>query len=288
MSFRDSLESGKFLVTIDTIPPKGTDLSGVFRRLVPMKGRADGVNVVDMPSGVMRLSALPLCHLLKENGFEPILQITCRDRNRLCLQADLLGASVLGVDNILVLGGDSIALSDDPSAKAVFDLDSVELLRAARELEKGRDMAGNALRGTPRFCLGAVVDPAAEPMEAEIERMERKVSAGAEFFQTQPVYDEELCAGFMKKVSHLHTPILAGILLLKSARMALYMNETIPGVNVPKRIIDELDKAKDLLEKSMEIALRTIRVVRDCSQGVHIMTVHWEDRIPLILDALEM
>jgi len=132
------------------------------------------------------------------------------------------------------------------------------------------------------------VDPAAEPMEAEIERMERKVSAGAEFFQTQPVYDEELCAGFMKKVSHLHTPILAGILLLKSARMALYMNETIPGVNVPKRIIDELDKAKDLLEKSMEIALRTIRVVRDCSQGVHIMTVHWEDRIPLILDALEM
>jgi len=288
MSFRDSLNSGKFLVTVDTIPPKGTDLSGNLRRINPLKGRVDGVNVVDMPSAVMRLSPLPLSYLIKEKGFEPILQITCRDRNRLSLQADLLGASVLGIENLLILGGDKIELSGDPKAKPVFDLDSVDLLRVAKRLENGHDTTGKELRGSPTFCLGAAVDPGADPLEVEIEKMERKISAGAEFFQTQPVYDIDLFADFMKKVSYLDTLIIAGIFLLKSVEMARFMNEKVPGVNIPKNIISEMYNAKDPLEKSIEIAVHTIRSLIGFSRGVHIMTINWEDKIPLILDALRM
>jgi len=288
MSFRESLHSKKFLVTIDTIPPKGTDLTGTFRRINPLKGRVDGINVVDMPSAVMRLSPLALSHLIKERGFEPILQITCRDRNRLSLQADLLGASVLGIENLLILGGDKVELSDDPDVKPVFDLDSAELLSIAKGLENGHDVTGKELRGSPTYCLGAAVDPGVDPLELEIEKMERKISAGAEFFQTQPVYDIDLFADFMKKVNYLNTQIITGIFLLKSAEMAHFMNEKVPGVNIPKNIIAEMEMANDPLEKSIEIAVRTIKSLRGFSKGVHIVTINWEDKIPLILDALGM
>ncbi len=282
------LKSGKFIVTMDTIPPKGTDISGIFKRINPLIGRVDGINVVDMPSAVMRMSALPLCHLLKEKGFEPILQITCRDRNRLSLQAELLGASVLGIENFLILTGDKIELSDHNNTKPVFDLDSVKLLRAARGLEEGHDIAGKELRGIPTFCLGAALDPKGDPLEVEIEKMERKVSAGAEFFQTQPVYDVESFACFMSKVSHLDTPILAGILLLKSDKMARYINRNVPGVNIPKKLIVEMEESNDPVKKSSEIAVRTIENLKDLSNGIHIMTINWEDKIPPILDTLRL
>ncbi len=288
MSFRDSLNSRKFLVTVDTIPPKGTDISGNFRRIGPLKGRVDGVNVVDMPSAVMRQSPIPLCYLIKEKGFEPILQMTCRDRNRLSLQADLLGASVLGIENLLILGGDKIELSGNPKTKSVFDLDSLDLLRVAKGLENGHDTEGKELSGSPTFCLGAAVDPGADPLEIEIEKMERKISAGAEFFQTQPVFDIDLFTNFMKKVSYLDTLIITGIFLLKSVKMARFMNENVPGVSIPKSIVSEMNNAKDPLEKSIEIAVRIIRSLMGLSRGVHIMTINWEDKIPLILDALRM
>ena len=286
MSFRDILKSDKFLITVDTIPPKGTDLSGNLRRLSSLIGRVDGVNVTDMPSAVMRMSALPLSFLLKEKGFEPILQMTCRDRNRLSLQADLLGASVLGIENFLILKGDGIQSSDHPNAKAVFDLDSVKLLRAARGLEKGHDMTGKELRGSPTLCSGAALDPGADRLEVEIEKMERKVSAGAEFFQTQPVYNIDSFIDFMKKVGDLNTPILAGIFILKSAKMGRFVNENIVGVNIPENIISEMEKANDPIEKSVEIAVRTIQSLEGLSKGVHIMTIGWEDKIQLVLDPL--
>lgn len=288
MSFKEALRSGKFLITIDTIPPKGIDLSGNFERIRYIKERVDGINVVDMPSAVMRMNALALSHLLIEKGIEPILQITCRDRNRLSLQADLLGASALGIENILVLRGDEIELSDDPNAKPVFDLDSVDLLKAARGLENGNDMTGKGLKGSPTFCLGAALDPFAEPLEREIEKMERKISAGAEFFQTQPVFDPDSFIDFMKKVNHLNTPIIAGIFLLKSVKMAQFVNKKVPGVNVPNEIIVEMENAKDIVEKSIEIAVRIIKSIKGSSNGVHIMTIGWEDKVSYILDALKM
>ena len=286
MRFKDKLKSDKFLVTMDTIPPKGIEVSDIFTKIAPLKDRVDGVNVVDMPSAVMRMCPLSLSHLLKEKGFEPILQMTCRDRNRLSLQADLLGASVLGIENFLILLGDKTELSDDPNTKPVFDLDSIELLRAARGLEDGHDISEKELRGSPVFCLGAAVDPGSKSLDDEIEKMKKKVSAGAEFFQTQPVYDVDSFTDFMKRIRHLNIPIIAGIFLLKSAKMARFVNENVLGVNVPENIITEMEKANDPLKKSIEIAVRTIESLRGITKGVHVMTIHWEDKIPLILDAL--
>jgi len=288
MSFKDALRSGKFIVTMDTIPPKGVDLSGNFKRIRNLKGRVDGVNVVDMPSAVMRMNSLALSHLLIEKGFEPILQITCRDRNRLGLQADLLGAAALGIENILILKGDKVELSDDPNVKPVFDLDSVDLLKTARGLEKGNDMTGKGLKGSPAFCLGAALDPFVEPLETEIERMERKISAGAEFFQTQPVFDPDSFIDFMKKVSPVNTPIIAGIFLLKSVKMAQFVNKSVPGVTVPDEIIAEMENTDDIVKKSIEIAVRIIKSIKGISKGVHIMTIGWEDKVSYILDALKM
>ena len=287
MGFRDALRTDKFLITMDTIPPKGTDISGVLKRMSSLKGRVDGVNVVDMPSAVMRMSPLPLSYLINKKGFEPILQITCRDRNQLSLQAEFLSASVLGIHNFLLLTGDNIELSDDPNAKPVFELDSVKLLRAARGLEQDHHLTTGTLSCSPDFCLGAALDPGADPLEAEIEKMEKKISAGAEFFQTQPVYDVNKFTDFMKKFADLKTPILAGILLLKSAKMARYISENVPGINVPDDIINEMSKTKDPIGKSVEIAVRTIKSLIGVSKGVHIMTIEWEDKVPLILDALE-
>jgi 5,10-methylenetetrahydrofolate reductase len=273
---------------MDTIPPKGTDLSGNFERIRNLKGRVDGVNAVDMPSAVMRMNALALSHLLLEKGFEPILQMTCRDRNRLSLQADLLGAAALGIENILILRGDEIELSDDPHAKPVFDVDSIDFLRAARGLEKGNDMIGKDLKGSPTFCLGAALDPFADPLEREIERMERKISAGAEFFQTQPVFDPDSFLDFMKKVNYVKTPIIAGIFLLKSAKMAQFVNKNVPGVTVPNEIIAEMENTDDIVEKSIEIAVRVIKSIKGSTKGIHIMTIGWEDKVSYILDTLRM
>lgn len=288
MEFRKILKSDKFLITMDAIPPKGTDISGILKRMSPLRGRVHGVNIVDMPSAVMRMSPLALSYLIKERGFRPILQITCRDRNRRGLQNELLGAWVLGIRNFLILTGDTIELGDDPKAKPVFDLDSVELLRAAKELGHGNDESATSSSGSIDICTGAALDPGADPIEAEIEKMEKKIAAGAEFFQTQPVYDINKFNEFLKKCSSLqHTPILAGILLLKSERMARYINEKIPGIHVPEEIISEMADATDPVEKSIEIAVHTIKSLTGVAKGVHIMTIEWEDKVPHILDALK-
>lgn len=292
MSFREALNSDKFVVTMDVIPPKGTDLSRMLRRLESTRGRVDGIDVADMPSAVMQVGALPVCRILLENGFEPILQMTCRDRNRLALQSDLLGAAVLDIENVLILGGDDVALSDHPGAKGVCDLDTVGLLAAARGLERGVDMAGHSLRGSPRFCLGASVNPGAPSLANEIDEMEAKAEAGAEFFQSQPVYDLETLGNFMERARHIRVPVLAGVFLLKSARMARYMNDHVPEVIVPPWVIRELECATDPIEKSLEIAARTLQALRHSNgalcAGVHIMTVHWEDVVPVLLDAASL
>ncbi|UCC63366.1 MAG: methylenetetrahydrofolate reductase [Anaerolineae bacterium] len=285
MHLREILQSDKFVVTMDAMPPKGTDLSRMLRALEGVRSRVDGVNVPEMPSATMRLGSLPVCRILLENGFEPILQVTCRDRNRLALQSDLLGAAVLGIENVLVLGGDDPSLSDHPGAKGVFDLNTVSLLAAARGLERGWDMAGHALQGSPRFCLGASVDPYIPSLEAEIEEMQAKAEAGAEFFQTQPIYDLDAFRRFLERAQAIRVPILAGIFLLKSARMARYMNEHVPEVVVPPWVIRELEEAADPAAKSLEVALRTLQAVQDLCAGVHIMTIGWEDKIPALLDA---
>jgi len=285
LSFSDVLKSGKFLITTDVIPPKGINISKMLSRIDSLVGKVDAVNVVDLPSSVMRVSPLPIALLLKERRLEPILQMTCRDRNRLALQADLLGAYIMGITNILALTGDEIHLSDDPEAKPVFDLDSMELLKAARKLEKGYDLAGNPLRGLPKFCVGAVVDPGANPIELEIEKMQRKVEAGAEFFQTQPIFDVTVLVEFLEKAGEVEVPILGGVLLLKSAKMARFMNEKVPGVRIPEHFILQMEKTQDPVQTAIKITSSIINQIKGTCRGVHIMTLNWEDKVPAVLKA---
>ncbi len=284
----EALSAGKFVVTSEIGPPKGVDTGEILREAEFLKSRVEAVNVTDLQSSVMKLGSLATCRLLIENGLEPVFQITCRDRNRLALQSDILSAYVLGIRNLLILTGDHPKLGDDPRAKPVFDLDSVLLLEAVRKLQEGEDMAGNKLEGEPpRFFVGAVVNPGADPIEPQIIKMEKKVRAGVQFFQTQAVYEPEKFARFMEKVSDFGVPILAGIVLLKSAGMARYMNKNVSGVHVPEPIIEEMEKVeKDKRgEKSVEIAGRLIRELKGLSQGVHIMPLGWGDKVPKVLEA---
>jgi 5,10-methylenetetrahydrofolate reductase len=246
----------------------------------------DAINVTDLQSSVMRLGSLAVCSLLKQKDLEPIYQLTCRDRNRLALQSDLLSAAALGIENILILTGDHTTMGDHPQAKPVFDLDSVQLLQVARKLETGADMNGNKLTGQPpRYCLGAVVNPGADPLEPQIIKMEKKVEAGAEFFQTQAVYDVKIFENFLKMTRHLKVPVMAGIVLLKSAGMARYMNKNVAGVFVPDNLIKEMEETKDKSAKSIEIAARLIKELKPMCQGVHIMPIGWDKKVSLVLDA---
>jgi len=286
LTFKEKLQAEKFLVTSEIGPPKGIETKIILEDAELIRGRVDGINVTDLQSSVMRLGSLAVCALLKQKGFEPIFQLTCRDRNRLALQSDLLSASALGIENVLILTGDHTTMGDHPDAKPVFDLDSVQLLQVAKKLQEGFDMKGNKLEGAPpKFCLGAVVNPGADPIEPQIIKMEKKIEAGAEFFQTQAVYDIKIFESFLAKIKHLKTTILAGIVLLKSAGMAKYMNKNVAGVFVPDNLIKEMEETKDKVAKSVEIAARLIKELKPMCQGIHIMPIGWDKVVPKVLDA---
>lgn len=285
MIFCDKIKSGKFIVTSEIAPPKGVDTRTILDDAILLKPRVDAINVTDQQSSVMRAGSMAICVELKKLGIEPVFQVTCRDRNRLALQSDLLSASILGIENVLLLTGDYTTSGDHPEAKPVFDLDSTQLISAAKTLVSGFDLKGNALKGTPRFCIGAVVNPGSDPLEPEVMKMEKKIAAGAEFFQTQAVYDIEQFKRFREASKHLNVPVFAGIVLLKSAGMARFMNKNVAGVNVPENIIEEMEKATDKAAKSVEIAARLIKELKPLCQGIHIMPIGWDKKVPLVLDA---
>ncbi len=287
MTFKEKLLSGKSIITSEVGPPKGISLDKILEEVLPIKGRVDAINVTDLQSSVMRMSSLAASVLLKGRGFEPIYQMTCRDRNRLALQSDALSAVALGVNNILALTGDHPSLGDHPQAKPVFDLDSVQLIGVLRSLEKGVDLGGNKLAGSnPEFCVGAVVNPGADPLEPEIIKMEKKIEAGAEFFQTQAVFDVRIFENFLKSTAHLKTKIIAGVVLLKSEKMAHYMNDNVPGVIVPQDLINQMAQACDKKAKCIEISVGLIKELRNICCGVHIMPIGWHSIVPEILDSI--
>jgi 5,10-methylenetetrahydrofolate reductase len=288
MKLIDLFKSGKFVITCEVGPPKGVNMKEMLEDAELLKGKVDGINVTDQQSSVMRLGSLATCHLLKEKGFEPILQVTCRDRNRIALQSDLLNAYVLGIENVLCLTGDYVSLGDHPDAKPVFDLDSVSLLYTAKKLQEGFDLANKELRGNPSFCLGAVVTPGAEPLEPQIIKMEKKVKAGAQFFQTQAVYEPEKFEKFVNSVKYLNVPVMVGIVLLKSAGMARFMNKNVAGVHVPDKLIEEMEKAENRVDKSIEISARLIKEMKPLCSGVHIMAIGWEKKVPLVLESANL
>ncbi|MCI0768912.1 MAG: methylenetetrahydrofolate reductase [Chloroflexi bacterium] len=281
--FADKIESGKFLVTAELEPPKGVDLTKALATADILKDVTDAVNVTDQQASVMRAAPWAICRVLLDRGLEPIMQMTARDRNRIALQSDLLAASILGIENVLCLTGDPTGTGDHPDAKAVFDLNVVAMVEAARSLQDGRDIAGHELQGAPRFCVGAVANPGARPLEPELVKLEQKVEAGARFIQTQAVYDLDEFADFIEQTKHLNVAVLAGIILLKSANQARFMNEKIPGIRVPDSLIDEIDGSQDRPATSVEIAARTIRGLQGLCSGVHIMAMGWERHIPAVL-----
>ena len=284
---KQALKAGEFVVTSEIGPPKGVNVEKYIEEAEPLKARVTAFNVTDLQSAVMRFGSLATCRLLIERGMEPVLQMTCRDRNRLALQSDLLSAYGLGIRNVLCITGDHQKLGDHPQAKGVFDLDSVQLLAAAKKLQEGKDLAGNDLEGNPEFFLGAVVTPEAEPLEMQLIKMKKKIEAGAEFFQTQAVYDTDKFKEFARRVSDLNVPILAGLVILKSVGMARFMNANVAGVNVPEELIEELKKDKDKTKSGqtgIEIAARTIKEIKDYCQGVHLMPLGWDNKVPAILD----
>jgi methylenetetrahydrofolate reductase (NADPH) len=287
MGFSEILNSKQFVVTAEIGPIKGIDTQEIIEDAELIKERVDAVNVTDLQSSVMRLGSMAVCHLLTDHAIDPIFQLTCRDRNRLALQSDLLSAWVLGIRNVLALTGDHPTLGDHPEAMPVFDLDSVSLLRAIGRLNEGFDMAGNQLKGAPRFFPGAVVNPGADTeaaFEMQIIKMEKKIEAGAKFFQTQGIFDLDLFERFMKRVEGFKIPVLGGIILLKSAGMARFMNKNVAGVFVPDPLIREMEETKDKVRTSVQIAASLINGFKDLCQGVHIMAIGWEKKIPLVLD----
>jgi methylenetetrahydrofolate reductase (NADPH) len=283
MKLRDAFKSGKFVITAECGPAKGTDMTEFKSNIEVLKGKVDAINITDQQSAVMRVGSLAGCVMLMEKSIEPIMQMTCRDRNRIALQSDLLSASVLGVENVLCLTGDDVTLGDHPQAKPVFDLDSVSLLMAARQLEGGKDLAGKELKGLPKYFLGACVTPGANPIGPQMIKLEKKVKAGAEFIQTQAVYEPDKFAKFMKEAGQFGVPIMVGIVLLRSAGMAKFMNKNVAGIHVPDEMIAEMDKAEDKVKKGIEIGARLIKEMKAMCQGVHIMAIGMEHKVPDII-----
>ncbi len=283
-SFAETIKSGRFIVTAELNPPKGTDLSEMMRKAESLRGWVDAFNLTDSASAIMTMAPLAAAAKLKEAGFEPIVQVTSRDRNRIAVQGDLLAGSALGLSTIVAMGGDPPGAGDHPDAKGVFDLDTIALLKAVTSLNSGKDYMGNALKGATDFCLGAVCNPGASDLDKEIARMKEKVDEGATFFQTQAVYEPAVFAKFMERAKQFNVPVIAGFIILKSGNMAKRLNETLPGVHVPEALIEEMDAAEDKSARSIEIAARIISDVKPMCQGVHIMAIGWESRIPAILE----
>jgi methylenetetrahydrofolate reductase (NADPH) len=282
----DYIRAGRFVVTSELTPPKGIDLQELLARAESMRAHVDAFNITESPRARMAVEPKSVARLLLDRGLEPIVQITARDRNRIAVQADMLGAAVLGIENLLVMRGDPPNSGDHPEAKPVYDMDTADMLRAARGLGQGRDFSGAELQGAPRLFVGATVNPGARDLASEIANVKGKIDAGAQFLQTQALYDATALERFLAAAKIDGTPLLAGVIPLKSVRMAAWLNANVPGIRVPEVLLKEMDAAgaqQRETEAGIEIAARLVSALRPMVAGVHIMALGWEAHIPQIL-----
>ena len=288
MRITELFDNGQFVVTAEVGPPKGFHIEHLVEEAKEHLSGITAVNVTDNQSSVMRLGSLATCKVLKDAGLLPIYQLTCRDRNRMALQSDLLSAAMFGIDNILCLTGDHTKMGDHPGAKPVFDLDSVSLLHTVCQLEEGVNLGGNALVGEPpKFAKGAVVSPCSDSVDAQLAKMERKVAAGADYFQTQAVFEPEKFISFMEKVKQFGKPVQLGIIIPKGAGMCKFMNKNVAGVHVPDEMIARLQADPERAKAGVtgvEIASEIIKACKPYCQGVHIMALGWESKVPALLE----
>ena len=281
---RERLQEGTFVITSEIAPPKGVDISEALHEARILSEITTAINVTDNQSAVMRADPVALCRKLLDEGIEPIYQIVCRDKNRLAIQSSLLGAAILGVENLLSLTGDPPQCGDHPETKVVFDLDSIKLMEVARKLREGKDMAGKPLNGQPNFFIGAAMTPTNANVEVELSKTNAKINGGAQFFQTQAVFDVEKLKRFMARLSNDHPPILAGIIVLKSVKMAEYMVKNIPGIDIPETLMERLKSAKDSLKEGIEIASELVSQLKGLAQGVHMMPIGQVDAVVPIIE----
>lgn len=281
---KQKLENNEFVITAEVCPPKGPDIKEFVEKSLLLKNHIDALNVTDNQRSVMRFSALVASHILVQNSIEPIYQISCRDRNSLALESDLLGAYHLGIRNLLPLTGDPIRAGDHTLAKGVFEFESVKLLQAIKNLNHGFDFYGNPIEGKTDFYAGAVVHPTAPNLNTHLKRMEKKIEGGARFFQTQAVFDLNAFEGFMKEAERFNTKIIAGVLFLRSHKNVNYIRNHVPGINIPEVIKQELKDSSDPMKTGVEIAARQVKALKNLCHGVHIMAIKYEEKILEILD----
>ena len=288
MHLSELFRNGKFVITCEVTPPKGVDIGEFLNTVDLVKDHVDAVSIGDNQRAVMRAASLVICHLLKEKNIEPLMELTARDRNRIALQSDLLGAAIMGIENVLLVSGYPPSVGDHAQAKPVYDLDSISLVAAAKALTQGHDITGHALDGTPSLCLGVAANPGLKPAEPHLERLKRKVAEGAQFIQTQAVYDTEVLEKFMESVSRLNVPVMVGHAMLRSASMASFMNSNLPGVSVPDKLIKELEglPKHQIAETSLRISIDLLRRMKPLCQGVHFLVAGWEQYVPTIVEAV--
>ena len=284
MNFAQKLKSGKFVITAEISPPKGPDMSGVLKDAVLLRDLVDAVNVTDNQRAMMRMAPVALSHKLWEMGIEPIMHVTCRDRNRLALQSDLLAAQAMGVSNILAMSGDYPTMGDQSGTKPVYDLDSVQLLQLIEKMNNGMDFQDGTIDSQTSFIAGAVANPGSRPLDVQLIKLNKKVEAGASFIQTQAVFDVGAFMEFMDAIKYLKIPVITGIIPLRSARSARFMNEKIPGVRISEEIIKRMELASDPTAEGLIIAAETIQQIRPVCQGVHIMPIGGHENTRYLLE----
>ena len=287
MSLREKLASGEFVVLAEMEPPKGVDVSGMVAHATRVKNRVDAFVVPEMSNAVMRMSSLGGCMVLAGKGLETVLQMCCRDRNRLALQADLLAAHALGITNIMAVTGDDPSFGDHHRTRGVYDIDLLELLEGIQKLEDGRDMAGIELKGAPSFCVGSTVNAGASGgmLDLELQQLDKKIAVGAEFFMTPPIFDLQTLARFTKRLGDRPCRIIPTVLLLKSAGMASYIDRHLDNVHVPSDLIRRIQKAGDKVRECVQIARELVTGLRDAGHGgALIATIGWEDKLPNIVE----
>jgi len=285
LDLQSSLASGKTTITAEIMPPRGGDALSAINTAKKLKGFVNAINVTDGSRAVMRMSSLALCKLIQEEGMEAILQIACRDRNRIALQADLLGASALGIKNILCLTGDPVRVGDQPEAKPVSEYESIQLLKQVKAFNEGRDpVSGELPNGPTNLFPGAAADPNCKSFKGLRRRLEKKKEAGARFLQTQMVMETEVLEKFCKEIAEpLELPVLAGVFLLKSAKNAEFINRVVPGACIPNQIIKRLENSIDPFSEGILIAAEQLKNFLNITQGVHIMAIKAENKIPEII-----
>jgi len=280
----EKLNSGQRVITAEITPPKGAGIKKLLRNAELLRPHVDAINITDCQRALVRMSSLAAAKVLLEQGIEPVYQLTCRDRNTIALQADLMGASALGIPNLLCLTGDPVKVGDSPNSRSVFELESVGLLNLVGKLQQGRDLHGNKMNAPTKFFVGAVVNPTLQNEKSQLHRMEKKLEAGAKFFQTQACYDLDEFHSFLKEARKFQTKTIGGVLILHSLELALYINDHIPGIRIPEPVVQRFREASDAMEVGLDFAAETMIKIEALCDGFHLMSIRAEELIPKALE----